>query len=314
MVKKKVYLITGATGFIGSCLLRKLISEDRITHILLRREADLWRVRDLIRKTNVHFSDLSDIKSLTKIVEKIKPDIIYHLATYGAYSSQDNADLCVKTNIMGTWNLLKATSNVNYELFVNTGSSSEYGFKKLPMKERDFLEPASYYAVTKCSQTLLCSYFAKENHKPIVTLRPFSVYGPYEDKDRFVPALLKALYFHSRMNLVSPNIARDWIYVDDVVNAYLLVNKFNKYGGEVFNIGTGIQKTIKEVVESAVETTGEKTIFKWKEMKNRIWDTDYWVADTSKTAKLLKWSPKVDLAQGLLLTWKWLKNNLHLYT
>jgi nucleoside-diphosphate-sugar epimerase len=314
MVKKRVYLITGATGFIGSCLLRKLISTGRTTHILLRREANLWRVRDLIRKTNVHFSDLSDIKSLTKIVEKIKPDIIYHLATYGAYSSQDNADLCVKTNIIGTWNLLKATSNVNYELLVNTGSSSEYGFKKSPMKERDFLEPASYYAVTKCSQTLLCSYFAKENHKPIVTLRPFSVYGPYEDKGRFVPTLLKALYFHSRMNLVSPNIARDWIYVDDVVNAYLLVNKLNKYGGEVFNIGTGTQKTIKEVVESAVETTGEKTIFKWKGMKHRIWDTDYWVADTSKTVKLLKWSPKVGLSQGLLLTWKWFKNNLHFHS
>jgi nucleoside-diphosphate-sugar epimerase len=314
MAKKRVYLITGATGFIGSCLLRRLISTGETTHILVRREANLWRIRDLIRKTNVHFSDLSDVKSLTKIVEKIKPDIIYHLSAYGAYSSQDNADLCVKTNILGTWNLLKATSKINYELFVNTGSSSEYGFKKLPMKEQDFLEPASYYAVTKSSQTLLCSYFAKENHKPIVTLRLFSVYGPYEDKGRFVPTLLKALYLHSKMNLVSPNIARDWIYVDDVVDAYLLVNRLNKCGGEVFNIGTGIQKTIREVVESAVETTGEKTIFKWEKMKNRMWDTNYWVADTSKTAKLLKWKPKVDLAQGLLLTWKWLKHNLHLYT
>jgi dTDP-glucose 4,6-dehydratase len=102
--------------------------------------------------------------------------------------------------------------------------------------------------------------------------------------------------------------------VDDVVNAYLLVNKLNKYGGEVFNIGTGTQKTIKEVVESAMEATGKKTLFKWKGMKNRIWDTNYWVADTSKTAKLLKWQPKVDLAQGLLLTWRWFRNNLHLYT
>jgi nucleoside-diphosphate-sugar epimerase len=116
------------------------------------------------------------------------------------------------------------------------------------------------------------------------------------------------------MNLVSPNIARDWIYVDDVVDAYLLVNELKKYGGEVFNIGTGIQKTIEEVVELAVEATGEKTVFKWKGMKNRIWDTDYWVADTSKTAKLLKWSPKVNLAQGLLFTWKWFKNNLHFYS
>ncbi len=314
MNKKKVYLITGTTGFIGSCLLRKLISTGSTTHILLRKEADLWRIKDIIHKTNVHFDDLSNLDKLSKLVSKIKPDIIYHLATYGAYSSQDNADLCIKTNINGTWNLLNATANIDYELFVNTGSSSEYGFKKSPMQENDFLEPASYYAVTKSSQTLLCSYFAKKNKKPIVTFRLFSVYGQYEDGGRFVPTLLKSLYFHKKMNLVSPYIARDLIYVDDVVNAYLLVNKLSKYGGEVFNIGTGIQKTIKEVVESAVEATGEKTIFKWKGMKHRIWDTDYWVADTSKTTKLLKWSPKVGLSEGLLLTWKWFKNNLHLYS
>ena len=313
MVKKRVYLITGASGFIGSCLLRKLISTGKTTHILLRREANLWRVRDLIRKTNVHFSDLSDIKSLTKIVEKIKPDIIYHLATYGAYSSQDNADLCVKTNIIGTWNLLKATSNVNYELLVNTGSSSEYGFKKSPMKERDFLEPASYYAVTKCSQTLLCSYFAKENHKPIVTLRPFSVYGPYEDKGRFVPTLLKALYFHSRMNLVSPSISRDWVYIDDIVNAYLLINKLKKHNGEIFNIGTGMQKTIKQIATLAPEVTGKECKLYWNKMENRKWDTDYWVADISKAKKLLRWSPKVSLNDGLLFTWKWFKRNLKYY-
>lgn len=314
MAQKKVYLITGATGFVGSCLLRELIARGERVHTILRREAKLWRIKDILSKTNVHINDLSNIDKLSKLVSKIKPDVIYHLATYGAYPSQSDADLCIKTNISGTWNLLNATANIEYELFVNTGSSSEYGFKTAPMKENDFLEPASYYAVTKSSQTLLCSYFAKKNKKPIVTFRLFSVYGPYEEGSRFIPTLLKSLYFHKKMGLVSPTIARDWIYVGDVVDAYLLINKLSKYGGEVFNIGTGVQKTIKEVVESAVGATGKKTTFKWKGMKSRIWDTDYWVADISKTAKLLKWRPKVDLGRGLLLTWRWFKDNLHFYS
>lgn len=313
MVKKRVYLITGATGFIGSCLLRKLISADRTTHILLRREANLWRIRDLIHKTNIYFNDLSDTKSLSKIVEKIKPDIIYHLATYGAYSSQDDADLCVKTNIVRTWNLLKTTSKIDYELFVNTGSSAEYGFKKLPMKETDFLEPASYYAVTKCSQTLLCSYFAKDRKKPIVTLRPFSVYGPYEDKARFIPTLQRSLYFGKGINLVSPDVSRDLIYIDDMICAYQLIDRLKKYGGEVFNIGTGIQKTIREVVHLASKVSGKKCKLFWNKMENRKWDTDYWVADISKAMKLLGWSPNVSLNDGLLLTWRWFKKNFKYY-
>jgi len=314
MSKKKVYLITGATGFIGSCLLRKLIAKNEDTHILLRKQANLWRIRDLLRHTNIHFSNLSDVKSLSKIVEKIKPDVIYHLATYGAYSSQNDADICVKTNIMGTWNLLKASSKVDYELFVNTGSSSEYGFKKSPMREQNCLEPASYYAVTKCSQTLLCSYFAQENRKPIVTFRPFSVYGPYEDKGRFVPTLFKALYFHERMNLVSPRISRDWIYIDDMVEAYLLINKLKNYGGEIFNIGTGAQKTIKQVVALASQVTREKCDLCWKKMKNRQWDTNYWVADISKAKKLLGWQPRINLYDGLSFTWEWFKKNLRHYS
>ena len=235
------------------------------------------------------------------------------VATYGAYSSQNNADLCVKTNILGTWNLLKATSHIDYKLFVNTGSSSEYGFKKFPMKETDFLEPASYYAVTKGSQSMLCSYFARERKKPIVTLRPFSFYGPYEGKNRFIPTLLKSLYFHKKKNLVSSNIARDWVYIDDMVNAYLLVDKLNKHGGEVFNIGTGKQHTIKEVVELTVKIAGEETEFDWGGMDNRKWDTTNWVADTTKTKKLLEWKPKFDLRQGLLASWKWFKYNTHYY-
>lgn len=314
MNKKRVYLITGATGFIGSCLLRRLIDKNENTHILLRRGAKMWRISDLIQDTNVHFSDFSDVANLSKIMKMVKPDIIYHLATYGAYSSQDEADLCVKTNIIGTWNLLKSTSNIDYELFVNTGSSSEYGFKKSPMKESDCLDPASYYAVTKCSQTLLCSYFAKENRKPIITLRPFSVYGPYEDKNRFIPTLLKALYLHRKMNLVSPNISRDWVHVNDMVDAYLLINKLKKYGGEVFNIGTGVQKTVKQVVSLASKVTRKKCDLCWNKMENRKWDTDYWLADISKTKKLLGWEPHISLYDGLFLTWEWFKENLSYYS
>ncbi len=312
MAKKRVYLITGGAGFIGSCLLRRLINDNAKTHIIVRKETNLWRIKNLLYRSTCHTSDLSDVKEIKRIVDKVKPTVIYHLATHGAYSYQDDPDKIIQTNILGTWNLLRATNHIEYELLVNTGSSSEYGFKQRPMKETDLLEPASYYAATKCSQTLLCFHAAREEKKPIVTLRLFSVYGPYEEPRRFIPTLMRALYLKEKMNLVSPDIVRDWVYVDDVVNSYLLINRLKKYGGEIFNIGTGTQKSIGDVVELAVKVTNSSTDFKWRGMNNRKWDTDYWAADTSKTAKLLNWSPKVTLRQGLRFTWKWFKDNSRL--
>jgi nucleoside-diphosphate-sugar epimerase len=313
MHKKRVYLITGAGGFVGACLMRKLIENDENVHILLKKETDTWRIQDIIHKANVHISDLADLKGVKKIIESIKPDIIYHLATCGAYPYQNAPDAIINTNILGTWNLLKATSRINYELFVNTGSSSEYGFKKLPMKETDSLEPASYYAVTKSSQTLLCSYIARQERKPIVTLRPFSVYGPYEEQTRFVPVLLRSLYLNEKMNLVSPKIVRDYIYIDDMVNAYLLVDKLKNFPGEIFNIGTGMQSTIKDAVDMAMRVTGKTISCAWRGMQNRNWDTDNWVADISKAKRLLGWKSKIGLKTGLGLFWKWLKSNRRFY-
>jgi nucleoside-diphosphate-sugar epimerase len=313
MPDKRIYLITGATGFVGSGLLRRLINSHQKVHIILRKQANPWRIKDILDKAVIHISDLADAQALRKIIENVKPDIIYHLATYGAYSYQNDTDKIINTNIFGAWNLLKASANIGYELFINTGSSSEYGFKELPMKETDLLEPKSYYAVTKCSETLLCSYAAQKEKKPIVTLRPFSVFGPYEEPGRLIPALFKALYFKERIDMVSPEIARDQIYIDDVIDAYLLIGQLKRFPGEIFNIGTGRQSTIKKVVETAVKVTGRTADFNWGGMEKRSWDTNNWVADISKTEKLLNWTPKISLERGLSLTWEWFKDNYHFY-
>lgn len=313
MSRKKVYLITGASGFIGANLLRRLVTRNECVHIILRKEAKLWRIQDLLDKATVHEADLLDALSLRKIAAEVKPSVIYHLAAYGAYSQQSEPDKIIKVNILGTWNLLQAVSAIDYGLFVNTGSSSEYGFKKLAMKEADLLEPVSFYAVAKSSATLLCSYLAQSEKKPIVTLRPFSVYGPYEEPTRFIPVLLKALYYKEPLSLVSSEVSRDQIYIDDVVDFYLLVDKLKQYPGEIFNLGTGTQSSIKKVVETAIEVTGKTTDFKWGAMKPRIWDTTNWVADISKAKELLGWAPRINLEKGLLLTWKWFESHKHLY-
>lgn len=306
--------MTGASGFVGSILARRLIDRHKKVHVILQKHSNLWRINTILDKVKIHISDLSKVSDLIKIMKETKPNIIYHLATNGAYSYQKDADQIINTNILGTWNLLKASSSIDYDLFVNTGSSSEYGFKKSAMRETDIVEPASYYAVTKCTQTLLCSHFAKLEKKPIVTLRPFSVYGPYEEPRRFIPTLMKSLYFGLKMKLVDPNIARDQVYVDDVADAYLKTEELKRNSGECFNIGTGIQSTIKDIVDMTVKVSGKTTKFYWGHMKNRQWDSNSWVADISKARLLLKWNPKTSLEEGLKKTWDWFQKNSHYYS
>lgn len=278
-------------------------------NLIVKKNTNLWRLKDIVSKIRIHKVDLLDKLKLSGTVSKIKPEIIIHLATYSDYRNQRTIKQMVNLNIEGTLNLLMVTKDIDYSVFINTGSSSEYGFKNKPMNENDLLEPISFYAATKASATLLCQVFAKEFKKPIVTLRPFSVYGPYEKKDRFIPTIIKAVIEHKPISLTSEKQCRDFIYIDDVIDAYIKVIKNGKsLAGQILNIGTGKQYDNNDVVKTLFKAVGETVSIKKGAFPKRLWDTPYWVANISKTNKLLKWKPQFSLEEGLKKTYSWYKN------
>jgi len=301
------FFITGATGFVGSCLARKLVEIGCEVHILLRERADRWRLRGLEDRLNFHTGDLTKADALRGIVSEIRPTVVYHLAVHGAYPDQTNADQIILTDIFGTWNLLKACAELDYKVFINTGSSSEYGLKQHAMRETDSLEPASYYAVAKCGQTLVCQHMARANRRPINTLRLFSVYGPYESPSRLIPAIIRRCLQGRDLDMVSPDTARDFIHVNDVVEAYLQIGQLSLQCGETFNIGSGVQSTLHDVVTEVIRATGAKVKVNWGSMPARIWDTETWLADCSKVRRVLKWVPKIGLAAGIEQTVGWFR-------
>lgn len=301
----KTVFITGAGGFVGANLTRKLCSLGLNVHIIVKPESNLWRLEDIKNKITIHKGNLLNKKTLSTLLPKIKPNIIYHLAAHGAYSLQNNAEEIIRVNILGTTNLLDATKNIDYDSLVITGTSSEYGFKKDPMKEDDILEPTSFYAASKASTTLLAQVFAREYKKPINILRPFSVYGPYEEETRFIPTIINALHQGKDISLTSGTQRRDFIYIDDVIDAYLLFLSKKFPEGEVFNLGTGKEYTNGEIVKMLFKVTGIKTNIKKGKYPKRKWDSSHWVADISKSKRQLKWKPKVALEEGLKKTYKW---------
>jgi len=304
-------LITGGAGFIGANIVNRLLDlGHKNINLIIKESTDLTRLKNAIKKINLYKVDLLDKELLQKIVNKINPSIIIHLATYSQYRNQQAVLPMIESNIKATLNLLNSTRKLNYDVFINTGSSSEYGIKDKPMKESDLLEPISFYASTKASATLLCQVFAKEYNKPIVTLRPFSVFGPLEEDERFIPTIIKSVIKNKPIKVTSGKQRRDFIYIDDVVDIYIkIMSNGKRLSGQILNMGTGVEHSNDEVVQKLFKVTGKKVKVEKGAFPKRLWDTSHWVADISKTKKSLKWKPRFTLEYGLKKTYEWSLRN-----
>ena len=314
MFKRKV-LITGATGFVGANILRFLVKKNYSPHVLIRKTSNLWRIKDLVPKIALYQIDLLEKKLLEKTVKKIKPQIIFHLANAALYQGLPTfVKSYIEVNILGTINLITACKDLNYQCFINTGSSAEYGSKERPMKEDNFCQPLSLYAVTKLAATNYASYVGKKEKKPIITLRLFSPFGPYDDPKRLITEVIYHALKNNNIYLSNPDLVRDYIFIDDVVRAYILaIEAAEKYPGEIFNLGSGKESSIKKVAETILGLIDSSSTIKWGVFPPRDFESSKWQADLNKTKKFLKFKPEVSFEDGLEKTIAWFKKNIPIY-
>ncbi len=303
-------LLTGATGFVGANLARRLLRDGHQVHLLVRAEHAPWRIEEIRGHVHLHLADLRDAGETAAAVARARPDWVFHLAAHGAYSQETGVERILTTNVLGTAHLVEACLDQGFEAFVNTGSSSEYGLKDHPPPEDEWLDPNSHYAVAKASATLFCRFTARCRNVRIPTLRLYSVYGPWEEPTRLMPTLLLRGLEGRLPPLVDPAIARDFVYVDDVVDAYLLAAEATLDDpGAVFNVGTGRQTTLGQAVEVARDVLDVEEEPVWGSMPDRHWDTDVWVADSRRIREVLGWRPRHDFEQGFRRMSDWLRQN-----
>lgn len=305
-------LVTGATGFVGACLVRRLVSVGDDVHIFTRKQSNMWRISGIVTEITNHEVDLCDTDTVDKVVKEIRPNIIYHLATYGGFAFQQDTQNIMQSNLMGTINLLQACETVGFDCFVNTGSSSEYGFKQEAMKESDFTAPIGDYGVSKVATTLFCQSEAVRKSLPIVTARLFSPYGNWDDPKRLIPYVIKSLLRGESPKLTTPDSVRDYIFIDDVLDFYQLIANKPAFGGHIFNVGSGVQNSIGEVVTIVTKIIGNGIEPIWGAIERKRPESSLWVADITKSNRA-GLTIQSDIEKGLRKTILWMKENLALY-
>jgi UDP-glucose 4-epimerase len=277
-------------------------------HLLLRPGSDLWRIEEILHDVVPHHVNILDRDKLRKTLATVRPEWIFHLASHGNSSLHTDPWKIMETNIRGTSDLIEMSSNFGFEAFIQAGSSSEYGFKSHPPKETELLEPNSCYAVAKASATLFCGFWAQKYGGNITTLRIYAAYGPYEDPVRFMPMLAINGLKKTFPPLVRPDVARDFVYVEDVCEAFIKSAEVKGKPGRIFNVGTGVQTTIGDAVRSAqriLRIDGQPC---WGSMTDRQWDTEVWVADNRKIKEEIGWVPRYGFADGFIRTIRWLES------
>lgn len=302
-------LVTGAAGFLGALLARRLLADGHPVTLLARPGGDDWRLDRLHADAAIVEVDLRDADAVAQAMGQARPELVFHLAAHGAYSWQESLPLMIETNLTGLVNVVEAAvASGGVRAIVNAGSSSEYGLKDHAPPEHELPEPNSAYAVTKAAATLYCGWVARELRQAITTLRLYSAYGPWEEPRRLIPALVERALAGTLPPFVDPTIARDFVYAEDIADAFLLAAEHAQPGaGAVYNVGSGVQTTLRELAETARRVFAIATEPEWGSFPARRWDTDVWVADARRVREDLGWSPRTSLETGLAATARWMR-------
>ncbi len=306
---KKV-LVTGGSGFIGSHLVKKLVNEGADVTVLVRYQErlDNIRVSPIWEKINLMETDIRN-SDISKKLNELAPEIIFHLAAFNHVGrSFSNVQECFDVNAWATANLLESYDG--YERFVYTSTSEVYGLQdKVPFVETMIPQPQSPYSVTKYAGELYALMKQRQTNLPIAVIRPFNVFGPYQSPSAVIPDLIVKALKGERISTTKGKQTREFNFVENTVDGFLLMAEKKEAIGQVINIGGGescevsIADLVKKIAKYS-ESKSELGIGDIEYRPNEIWRM---YSNSEKAKKLLGWEPKISFDEGLKKTIAWFK-------
>jgi UDP-glucose 4-epimerase len=306
-------LVSGATGFIGSHLVRRLVADGVEVHALTSAVSSICPVRlaDLRDRIWLHEANITDRGALDALVKRVEPSHVFHLAAYTHVGkSWQRTDECIQVNVQGTVNLLRALEGTPYVRFVNMGTSEIYGDVPPPFKEDDPVRPVSPYAASKFSAECFCRLFHQGLGWPLVMVRPFNAYGPAQSADRVIPEIILRALRGEELKMTRGRQTREFNYVEDVVDGLVRAGTVAGLEGTLVNIGCGKDESIRSVAQTVLDLLGNPVEAQFGALPER--PTEIWTmrCDNSRARELLDWKPQHDLVDGLEKTIAWYRREL----
>jgi UDP-glucose 4-epimerase len=301
-------LVTGATGFIGSHLVRRLAAGGVDVHALTSTVSSVYPARLLGLRDSItmHEGSLNDRSAMDSVVAQVRPTHVFHLGAYTHVGkSWQRVDECIQTNVQGTVNLLEALAGSGYERFVYTGTSEIYGDVAVPFREDAFVNPISPYSVSKYAGERYCRMFHAGYGWPIVMVRPFNAYGPWQSPDRVIPEIIARALRGEELKMTQGAQTREFNYVDDLVDGFIRAAVTPGIEGELFNLGCGEEVSMRDLALTVLALMGDPIKPQFGALPDR--PTEIWrmYCDGTKAREVLSWSPQHTLADGLEKTIAW---------
>jgi len=307
-MKDKKALIIGGAGFVGNYLINHIADELK-WNVFVTKMSHEKSIND---KAEVYDLDILDKIQISKVLEEIRPDYIFHLAAQSSVAlSWKNPGLTIDVNIKGSVNVMDAVRELDYKprmLFI--GSGEEYGQIKpneSPIKEDNVVRPGNIYAATKACQNMIGKLYSDAYDMDIMMVRAFNHIGPNQAPMFVVADFCKQVVEIERGEkapiIFTGNLTakRDFTDVRDVVRAYgMLIQKGQK--GETYNIGSGHAIAIGEILDKILHITDVKIETKVDTKKLRPVDIPIIEADTKKIRECTGWEPKIPLDRTLTET------------
>lgn len=316
---RKSVLVTGAGGFIGSHLTEALVKQGAKTRAFIHYNA-LGKCGWLDdshfkKKIEIVAGDVRDPSTVEQAMKGV--DIVFHLAALiGIPYSYQTPESYVNTNVVGTLNVLQAAKRLKCGRTLFTSTSEVYGTARyVPIDENHPLQAQSPYSASKIAADKLVEAFHRSFGLPVVTIRPFNTFGPRQSARAVIPTIISQALRKKEVHLGNQHPKRDWNYVTDIVEGFLLAAASPKAIGQTINLGSGEAISIQDLVEVIAKLIKRKIKIRTdsRRIRGDQSEVEHLQADNALARELLGWKPRHSLERGLKLTLDWIKKNLEEY-